>query len=130
MEAFVGALTIEIGKQIDTPLVIWGHCVGYALALTLARRLLAQGADVRAVCVGGVVLDADHVAQSAHIGKLATLPEEQSVVELLTQAGSSPRTRSARRDLDAIGRKFAGSVLIFWGNYDISALGSAQLRLR
>jgi surfactin synthase thioesterase subunit/acyl carrier protein len=129
MEAFVGALTIEIGEQIDTPLVIWGHCVGYALALTLARRLLAQGADVRAVCVGGVVLDADHVAQSAHIGKLATLPEAQGIVELLTQAGLAAAHALGPEDLQAIVEKFRqDSVLSVWCNHEhFCASDAAQL---
>jgi surfactin synthase thioesterase subunit/aryl carrier-like protein len=129
MEAFVAALTIEIGEEIDTPIVIWGHCVGYALALTLARRLLAQGADVRAVCVGGVVLDADHAAQSAQIGKLATLPEAQGIVELLTHAGLATAHTLGADDWQTIVEKFRqDSVLSVWCNHEhFCASGAAQL---
>jgi amino acid adenylation domain-containing protein len=119
MEAYIGALVAAVREGIDTPLVIWGHCVGYALALTLARRLIAAGAPVRALCVGGVVIDADHVAQTRSIGKRAEPPAPDAIVALLTQAGLGAAHALAAEDWQNIAEKFRqDSVLSVWCNHE------------
>jgi amino acid adenylation domain-containing protein len=54
-EALADAALEGIAKQADGPLAIYGHCVGSALAVEIARRLEAQGREPRAVVVGGFV---------------------------------------------------------------------------
>lgn len=43
----------EIRATIDGPLVVYGHCVGAALAFDIAQRLRADGAEVIGVVFGG-----------------------------------------------------------------------------
>lgn len=43
----------EIRENIDGPVVVYGHCVGAALAYDIATRLHADGADVVGVVYGG-----------------------------------------------------------------------------
>ncbi|MCE7009273.1 amino acid adenylation domain-containing protein [Kibdelosporangium philippinense] len=76
--AFVDRCAEEIQREITGPVIVWGHCVGYALALVLAKRL----PDVRAVCLGGVVIDADHAERDLSF-------TDVDVVDVLTTAGLS-----------------------------------------
>ncbi|GAA0971897.1 hypothetical protein GCM10009555_024030 [Acrocarpospora macrocephala] len=43
----------EIRATIDGPIVVYGHCVGAALAYEIARRLEAEGSQVVGVVLGG-----------------------------------------------------------------------------
>jgi amino acid adenylation domain-containing protein len=43
----------EIRSTIGGPIVVYGHCVGAALAFDIARRLEAEGAEVVGVVLGG-----------------------------------------------------------------------------
>lgn len=45
----------EIKSTIKKPLVLYGHCVGAALTLEIARLLLKEGMDIKAVCLGAVL---------------------------------------------------------------------------
>jgi amino acid adenylation domain-containing protein len=129
VEAYLDALLVAIRTQIATPLVIWGHCVGYALALTLTRRLLAAGADVRAICVGGVVIDADHVEQTQALGKHAELPADADIVELLTQAGLGAAHALAPDEWRLIVDKFKqDSLLSVWCNHEHFCAAAAPLQ--
>jgi surfactin synthase thioesterase subunit len=46
----------ELAEQVDTPLVLWGHCGGASVAVETARLLEEQGFDLRAVCIGSKLL--------------------------------------------------------------------------
>jgi surfactin synthase thioesterase subunit len=100
VEAFVERCVAEIGSKIDGPIAVWGHCVGYALALVLARRL----PDVRALFIGGVVIDPDH-AEQRH-GEAGEVVRDE-VVSLLTSAGLTEVQGALREDeWDLVARKF------------------------
>lgn len=43
----------EVLRRVDGPLVLYGHCVGSALTIEIARRLEAAGRKVDAVYIGG-----------------------------------------------------------------------------
>ncbi|MEV6009054.1 amino acid adenylation domain-containing protein [Streptomyces sp. NPDC051976] len=50
----VAVLAAELAdRQVTSPVVVYGHCVGSALATALAQRLEADGRHVAAVVVGG-----------------------------------------------------------------------------
>ncbi|HEX6872761.1 MAG TPA: amino acid adenylation domain-containing protein [Micromonosporaceae bacterium] len=46
----------EMAGEIETPVLVWGHCGGAAVAIELARQLEALGHDVRAVLIGSKLL--------------------------------------------------------------------------
>lgn len=52
-EAIASGCVEEIRSTISGPIVVYGHCVGAALAFDIARRLEAQGAEVVGVVLGG-----------------------------------------------------------------------------
>lgn len=53
---------VEILETVRGPIVIYGHCAGNAIAVALAREVEHRGADLRALVIGGMLLDADPVA--------------------------------------------------------------------
>ena len=58
------AVVQEIEDSITTPVALWGHCVGSALALETARLLEEEGDGVSHVFVGGKVLhSADEIRE-------------------------------------------------------------------
>lgn len=40
--------------KVDGPVAVYGHCVGSALAVEVARRLEAAGRRLEAVYIGGI----------------------------------------------------------------------------
>ncbi|HZM80657.1 MAG TPA: amino acid adenylation domain-containing protein, partial [Candidatus Limnocylindrales bacterium] len=77
---FLEQVVGEVRQQVQGPIVLWGHCVGYALALLLAERL----PGVAALFLGAVTIDADHARRTA---AAAPQLDRAGVVELLTSAG-------------------------------------------
>jgi amino acid adenylation domain-containing protein len=77
---FLEQVVAEVRQQVDGPIVLWGHCVGYALALLLADRL----PGVAALFLGAVTIDADHARRTA---AAAPKLDRAGVVGLLTSAG-------------------------------------------
>ncbi|MCU0288175.1 MAG: amino acid adenylation domain-containing protein, partial [Acidobacteria bacterium] len=47
----------EIKTKIKTPVILWGHCSGTAVALEVAKLLEEEGIDLRIVCLGGRLID-------------------------------------------------------------------------
>lgn len=45
----------EILEKVDTPIVVYGHCVGSTVAYEMARQLEACGIEVKALCLGGII---------------------------------------------------------------------------
>ncbi|MFF2043469.1 amino acid adenylation domain-containing protein [Kitasatospora sp. NPDC058170] len=53
LEGLADRLTEQITAGIDGPVVLYGHCLGGALATALGSRLEAAGVDLRGVALGG-----------------------------------------------------------------------------
>jgi amino acid adenylation domain-containing protein len=88
LELLLGRCVDEIRSKVAAPIVVWGHCLGYALALQLARRLLDSGVTVEALCLGGVVIEDDHLQLSHALGAGgAQQPSREQVIQMLTRAG-------------------------------------------
>ncbi|TBO44290.1 non-ribosomal peptide synthetase [Pedobacter kyonggii] len=49
-------LCLERITELNTPIVIWGHCSGSALALEIARLMEERGMDLKQIFLGGKVL--------------------------------------------------------------------------
>jgi len=54
VEEVADACAAEILQEIKGPLVLYGHCVGAALAISIARRLEAAGRPLDALYLGGI----------------------------------------------------------------------------
>jgi surfactin synthase thioesterase subunit len=116
VEAYLDEVVTAVRRDITVPVVVWGHCVGYALALSLTRRLLAAGVPVRALAVGGVVIDADHAVQSAQLGACPPPIEKQDVAALLSRAGLG---HVEAGEWDVLVDRFAqDSLLSAWCNHE------------
>ncbi|MBA5635776.1 amino acid adenylation domain-containing protein [Duganella sp. LX20W] len=55
----------EIGATVTTPVILWGHCIGAALALALAQLMEQAGQPPLHVFIGGKLL---HPAEQMHAG--------------------------------------------------------------
>ncbi|MYW03976.1 MFS transporter, partial [Streptomyces sp. SID3343] len=53
LDALADRLTAQITERIHGPILLYGHCLGGALATALAARLEAAGAHLRGVALGG-----------------------------------------------------------------------------
>ncbi|MFJ1702598.1 amino acid adenylation domain-containing protein [Kitasatospora sp. NPDC088346] len=53
LDGLADLLVEQITEQVDGPVVLYGHCLGGALATALASRLEAAGADLRGLVLGG-----------------------------------------------------------------------------
>ncbi|MBP0453148.1 amino acid adenylation domain-containing protein, partial [Kitasatospora sp. RG8] len=53
LDGLADRLTEQITERIDGPVVLYGHCLGGALATALGARLEAAGVDLRGVALGG-----------------------------------------------------------------------------
>jgi len=55
----------EIAGQIDTPIYLYGHCVGSSIAFEIARQLEKEGKQVLGVMTGGVVFPEVDIREEA-----------------------------------------------------------------
>lgn len=53
LEQLADRLAVRITERISGPILLYGHCLGGALATALAGRLEAAGAELRGVALGG-----------------------------------------------------------------------------
>ncbi|MEV6978856.1 amino acid adenylation domain-containing protein [Kitasatospora sp. NPDC093806] len=53
LDALADTLTAQVMEKVDGPVLVYGHCLGGALATALGSRLEAAGADLRGVALGG-----------------------------------------------------------------------------
>ncbi|MCG6493855.1 non-ribosomal peptide synthetase/MFS transporter [Kitasatospora sp. A2-31] len=53
LESLADRLTEQITERIDGPVLLYGHCLGGALATALGSRLEAAGVELRGVALGG-----------------------------------------------------------------------------
>ncbi|MFC5661604.1 amino acid adenylation domain-containing protein [Kitasatospora misakiensis] len=53
LDALADTLTAQVLERIDGPVLLYGHCLGGALATALGSRLEAAGVDLRGVALGG-----------------------------------------------------------------------------
>ncbi len=45
----------EIKNTVKKPMILYGHCVGAALTLEIARLLLKEGIEIKGICLGAVL---------------------------------------------------------------------------
>jgi amino acid adenylation domain-containing protein len=64
----------EIRKKVHTPIILWGHCSGSALALEVARLLEANAFDLRLVVLGGKVINSRPVVKARALAARALSP--------------------------------------------------------
>jgi len=53
-DELAGRCVAEVLAKVDGPIAVYGHCVGSALAVEIARRLEAAGRHLEAVYIGGI----------------------------------------------------------------------------
>ncbi|MFD7416561.1 amino acid adenylation domain-containing protein [Kitasatospora purpeofusca] len=53
LDALADTLTAQVLEQVDGPVLLYGHCLGGALATALGSRLEAAGVDLRGLALGG-----------------------------------------------------------------------------
>jgi surfactin synthase thioesterase subunit/aryl carrier-like protein len=53
-DELAGRCVAEVLTKVDGPIAVYGHCVGSALAVEIARRLEAAGRQLEAVYIGGI----------------------------------------------------------------------------
>ncbi len=51
----VDAVVREVRADVTGPVVVYGHCLGAAVAVAVAHRLVSEGTDVLGVAVGGAL---------------------------------------------------------------------------
>jgi surfactin synthase thioesterase subunit len=56
VEAMAAQIAMEIRATVGTPVVLWGHCVGAAMALAVESELQKAGHEVVRVFIGGKLL--------------------------------------------------------------------------
>jgi amino acid adenylation domain-containing protein len=76
----------EIAAGTRTPIMLWGHCVGSALALETARLLEERQQDLRHVFIGGKLLyDPEMIHEQ--IAEAANSSDEQVMDVLISETG-------------------------------------------
>lgn len=84
------AVSAEIQRDVEHPVLLWGHCAGAAFALEVARLLESRGRAVPAVFVAALLLEeigqlrreSDQVAAMGDKEITALLREDSAYVEL------------------------------------------------
>ncbi len=64
VEAMAAQIAVEIRAKVGTPVVLWGHCVGAALALAVESELQKAGHEVLRVFIGGKLLPSPQDAEA------------------------------------------------------------------
>ena len=91
MAQVVEQVVEEITRRDLDPVLLWGHSSGAAFALETARRLQAQGADVRRVFVAAHLLG-DAAARRAAVTELTS----RGNAEIAAAAGRGRRLHGDR----------------------------------
>ncbi|WP_380283121.1 amino acid adenylation domain-containing protein [Kitasatospora purpeofusca] len=53
LDALADTLTAQVLEKVDGPVLLYGHCLGGALATALGARMEAAGVDLRGLALGG-----------------------------------------------------------------------------
>jgi 2,3-dihydroxybenzoate-AMP ligase len=83
LEAVAAGAVEEILARLNGPIVVYGHCAGNAIAIEIARRLEQGGADLKALVIGGMLLDQDPVEVRANVSGQSG----ESIIDFLRQIG-------------------------------------------
>ncbi|MFJ4952736.1 amino acid adenylation domain-containing protein [Streptomyces sp. NPDC088760] len=78
----------EIGRTVTGPVMLWGHCVGSALAVEAARLLEAEGNSPVHVFAGGKLLHSADVTRQG-LEQAAAMTDDDIVRWLVDNTGSS-----------------------------------------
>jgi len=93
-------LAAEIEVTTSGPIVLWGHCVGSALALALARLLTARGRDVRHLFLAAKLpADADTIRDTLGNAERLTVGDVRDLVVEWTGSTAIDSAEDAARDL-------------------------------
>ncbi|HEY0638095.1 MAG TPA: amino acid adenylation domain-containing protein [Pseudonocardiaceae bacterium] len=74
--AIAAAVAGEIAATVDGPVLLWGHCVGSAVALETARLLEHRGADLRRVYLAGKLFPGVDRLR-ANVAEVTAMTDEQ-----------------------------------------------------
>ncbi|WP_217557910.1 non-ribosomal peptide synthetase [Streptomyces sp. GbtcB6] len=93
-------LAAEIDATTSGPLVLWGHCVGSALALALARLLTERGRTVRHLFLAAKLLaDADTIRDTLGNAERLSFGDVRDLVVDWTGSTAIDSAEEATRDL-------------------------------
>ena len=86
--------------------------------MELTRRLIEQGVQIQALCLGGVIIDGNHAKQSKKFKLSDKLMPKKKVVKLLTSAGLSDLEGGfSDEEWDEISAKYNQDMLLSqWTN--------------
>jgi amino acid adenylation domain-containing protein len=82
------ALLKEIPQKISGPIILWGHCVGTALALETAYRLAQRANDILHVFLGGKLMRDENSTREI-ISNIKSMSYEQILCWLVEETGYS-----------------------------------------
>lgn len=83
IETVSQAVVQQALETLNGPIVVYGHCAGNALAISIARGLEQAGADLRALVVGGMLLDENPEEVVANVAGQSG----QDIIAFLQQLG-------------------------------------------
>jgi surfactin synthase thioesterase subunit len=103
-------LADEIAATVATPVMVWGHCGGAAVAIELAGLLEDRGFDVRHVFIGSKLLP---VAQDMResIELVESMSDEEIIRFMVDETGYGEMDGLDREHADRIAREFRRHVL-------------------
>ena len=95
----------EILEKINTPIALWGHCSGTALALEVARLLEEQGIEVRQVFLAGRLMrDAAWLREA--IVEAETMTNDDIKVWMVEETGYTEFEQLSKEHADFIAETF------------------------
>jgi len=99
----------RLADRVDVPVLLWGHCGGAAIAVELARRLEADGRDVRGLFLGSKLLPP--VPDMRHsITQVETWTDEQLIGYMVDETGYTELDGLDRRHTAFLARVFRHDV--------------------
>lgn len=103
------ALVSEIAERVSGAIIVYGHCAGASLAISVAQGLEAQGADLRAVYVGASLTDPD---ADANLARVTGSSNEDFYTYIKAIGGFNGPLDEADREqvLDALRHDMAGAT--------------------
>lgn len=117
LEVVADAATQEILATLSGPIIVYGHCAGNATAIEIARRLEQAGADLKALVIGGMLLDQDPVDVQARVADqsgeniIDFLQQIGGFKEVLDDASMASIARMTKHDATQTARFFAEEAL-------------------
>jgi surfactin synthase thioesterase subunit len=97
----------EIKKSITTPVALYGHCVGAALTLEIARLLEKENSRLQCVFIGGALFFPDLLIKDSDMWKSKS---NEEIRELMVDWGAFKKGEIPRKDLMFFIRNFRKDV--------------------